>query len=328
MPRATAFLRAVRGGRPGRMIATAHPRLSAKMIDSLYVEAMLLADEARGYFDLYGRTDRDALAPIERVGFSCESLRVTTRLMHIIAWLLTRKAVAAGEINEAQAIAPERRLGRGQGNDADMVEGLPETARQIVAATGDLYRRVMRLDAEMGRPEIAQSPARSADAAARRRISGGVVRSMERFPGESRGLGPYALFERRARHATRAWAPACAGNGLLRAVRHLVDRARQVDVAHRQAAGIVRRQQDVDLVVDVGPFGMMIRRLGEQRDLRHETERRDEVGEDEAARQPVARRLVRPAGQRRQQRGAFAPRRAFRPSAQPSTVCSIAPKMA
>lgn len=143
------------------MIAPSQLRLSRKMIDSLYVEAMLLADEARGYFDINGRADRDALAPIERVGFSCESLRVTTRLMHIIAWLLTRKAVAAGEISEAQAIAPARRLGRAQGSDLDMTAGLPETARQIIVATAELYERVLRLDEEMGRPEISESPARA-----------------------------------------------------------------------------------------------------------------------------------------------------------------------
>jgi regulator of CtrA degradation len=143
------------------MIAKAHPRLSHRMIESLYVEAMLLADEARGYFDINGRADRDALTPIVRVGFSCESLRVTTRLMHIIAWLLTRKAVAAGEISEAQAIAPERRLGRTQGSTPDMTSGLPAPALQIIAATGDLYDRVLRLDEELRRPDIAQSPARS-----------------------------------------------------------------------------------------------------------------------------------------------------------------------
>jgi regulator of CtrA degradation len=143
------------------MIARAHPRVTRKVIDTLYLEAMLLADEARSYFDINGRADRDTLAPIERVGFSCESLRVTTRLMHIIAWLLTRKAVAAGEISEAQATAPERRLGRGQGSDPEMVGDLPETARQIVVATGELYQRVLRLDDEMGRSDIAQSPARS-----------------------------------------------------------------------------------------------------------------------------------------------------------------------
>jgi regulator of CtrA degradation len=34
-------------------------------------------DEARSYFDT-GRDDRLSLDPIDRVGFSCESLKVTT----------------------------------------------------------------------------------------------------------------------------------------------------------------------------------------------------------------------------------------------------------
>src|ERR1700761_9232681 len=60
--------------------------LNRKLVDSLYVEAMLLADEARSYFDVNGRAERDALPALYRIGFSCEALRVTTRLMHIIAW--------------------------------------------------------------------------------------------------------------------------------------------------------------------------------------------------------------------------------------------------
>lgn len=143
------------------MIAHAHQqRMTKRLVDTLYVEAMLLADEARSYFDDHGRGERDELPPLLRVGFSCESLRVTTRLMHIIAWLLTRRAVDAGEISEAQAAAPERRLGRAQGADPHIVSGLPAAAQEIVRATGDLYVRVQRLDEEMGRLEPATSPAR------------------------------------------------------------------------------------------------------------------------------------------------------------------------
>ncbi|MDB5737564.1 MAG: hypothetical protein JWO65_1232 [Sphingomonas bacterium] len=134
--------------------------LTGRVVDSLYVEAMLLADEARSYFDLNGRTDRDALPPMLRVGFSCESLRVTTRLMHVIAWLLTRRAVAAGEISEEQAAAPERRLGRAQPSDPTIMEGLPEPARHIISATGDLYARVLRLDEGIDRIIPLPSPAR------------------------------------------------------------------------------------------------------------------------------------------------------------------------
>ena len=70
--------------------------LAKRLIDGLYTEAMLLADEVRAYFDDVGRDARDLLDPIERVLFSCESLKVTTRLMHVIAWLLTQRAVEVG----------------------------------------------------------------------------------------------------------------------------------------------------------------------------------------------------------------------------------------
>ena len=64
-------------------------RITSRLIDSLYTEAMILADEARSYFDDAGREERSALEPFARVGFACESLKVTTRVMHIVAWLLT-----------------------------------------------------------------------------------------------------------------------------------------------------------------------------------------------------------------------------------------------
>jgi regulator of CtrA degradation len=138
---------------------TAPLPMNRKLIDSLYVEAMVLADEARSYFDRNGREERDALPALHRVGFSCESLRVTTRLMHVIAWLLTRRAVDSGEISEGQASAPERRLGRAQGHDPETVTALPDAARMIIAATSDLYARVERLDRQLAHPMRAFSPA-------------------------------------------------------------------------------------------------------------------------------------------------------------------------
>jgi len=89
----------------------ASAELTPKLVDSLYVEAMVLADEARSYFDSAARDDRLGLEPVDRVGFSCESLKVTTRLMHVIAWLLTQRAVTAGELTRAQAGPTDRWLG-------------------------------------------------------------------------------------------------------------------------------------------------------------------------------------------------------------------------
>jgi regulator of CtrA degradation len=135
-------------------------RIQRRLIDTLYVEAMLLADEARGYFDQHGRAERDALSPLERVSFSCESLKVTTRLMHIIAWLLTQRAVDAGELNRRDAIDPSRRLGPAPISDAAGVLAMPQVAQALIAASTDLYRRVALLDASQVGRVHSQSPAR------------------------------------------------------------------------------------------------------------------------------------------------------------------------
>jgi regulator of CtrA degradation len=135
--------------------------LTPKLVDSLYVEAMLLADEARAYFDKHGRDDRMGLDPLVRVGFSCESLKVTTRLMHVVAWLLTQRAVEAGELTTAQANKPERQLGEAVESDADVLEQLPESALALIQSSRDLYERVRRVaEGGMG-GTMAQSPARS-----------------------------------------------------------------------------------------------------------------------------------------------------------------------
>lgn len=136
-------------------------RLTRKLIDSLYVEAMMLVDEARSYFDEEGRVDRDRLDPMTRVSFSCESLRVTTRLMHIVAWLLTRRAVDAGEIDAAQGREPQRRLGDAADSDAGTVVLLPAPAQGLIRASTDLYGRVRRLDHGLDSDMPPASPARS-----------------------------------------------------------------------------------------------------------------------------------------------------------------------
>jgi regulator of CtrA degradation len=136
-------------------------QLTPKLVDALYVEAMVLADEARSYFDTIGRDDRLSLDPIDRVGFSCESLKVTTRLMHVIAWLLTQRAVAAGELSRAQAGESERRLGEAPLTDRDLFPRLPEAAAELVRASEELYERVSRIDSGHFSDEPAGSPARS-----------------------------------------------------------------------------------------------------------------------------------------------------------------------
>lgn len=142
------------------MQGDAAARFERRLIDSLYVEAMLLADEARDYFDESGRGDREALAPLARVSFSCESLKVTTRLMHVIAWLLTQRAVAAGELSARDALDGARRLGDAPASEPAAVAALPDRARALVAGSTRLHARVAQLDRAQAAPLPFASPAR------------------------------------------------------------------------------------------------------------------------------------------------------------------------
>ena len=136
-------------------------RITSRLIDSLYTEAMLLADEARSYFDDAGRDERSTLEPFARVGFACESLKVTTRIMHIVAWLLTQRAIESGEIPGREGHRPERKLGHAQDTDPVVVETLPPSARKLINSSIDLYARVKRLDEGGLEAEAPLSPARA-----------------------------------------------------------------------------------------------------------------------------------------------------------------------
>ena len=138
-----------------------HVRVTSRLIDSLYTEAMLLADEARSYFDDAGRDERSMLEPAARVGFACESLKVTTRIMHIVAWLLTQRAIESGEIPLSGGRRPERRLGHAAESDPAVVTQLPEAAQRLIGASSDLYARIKRIDEGNFEEDAPQSPARA-----------------------------------------------------------------------------------------------------------------------------------------------------------------------
>ena len=154
-------------------LPAAQVRITSRLIDSLYTEAMILADEARSYFDDAGREDRATLQPFARVGFACESLKVTTRIMHIVAWLLTQRAIESGEIPDRDGRRPERRLGHAQESDGAVVSQLPESAQRLINGSADLYARVKRLDEGGIETENPQSPARALMGRLERGLSAG-----------------------------------------------------------------------------------------------------------------------------------------------------------
>lgn len=131
-------------------MSNARLELTPLLLDSLYTEAMLLADEARACFDR--SHDTGQLAPEISVAFSCESLKVTTRLMHSIAWLLNQKAVRAGEISESDAQNEARNLGYAPASDGPLVLQFPLQAQALIGASEELYYRLQRFSEKMRTP--------------------------------------------------------------------------------------------------------------------------------------------------------------------------------
>lgn len=123
--------------------------LHRRLVDSLYLEAMVMADEARSYFDGSNSLDEGMSDPLRRVSFACRSLKVTTRLMHIIAWLLSQRAWQRGEIGDADLSDEKYRLGRATQTPPELAADFPFMARSLIDASQELYDRVARLQDRM-----------------------------------------------------------------------------------------------------------------------------------------------------------------------------------
>lgn len=121
--------------------------------DKTYDEAFALLIEARNYVAYEEPGDRAALDIGQRLNLSLETMRLTTRVTEIMAWLLYQRAIHAGEISREAALEPGCRLGwphiclEGEDNPA----GLPHRLGDLVARSRKLYLRVSRLDELMTR---------------------------------------------------------------------------------------------------------------------------------------------------------------------------------
>ena len=120
--------------------------ISEPIIESLYSEALLLADEVRAVFDLRPICGPDHDGDRLRLAMSVEGLRTTTRIMHVLAWLLNQRAYHTGQMSEfslrRHGTLPEDRL-----SDADNLAVLEPETRALIGATEALHARVARLDA-------------------------------------------------------------------------------------------------------------------------------------------------------------------------------------
>lgn len=153
-----------------------HSASTITFFDRTYDEAFALLVEARDYLTERQQQVTDQLSPQHQLIAGCETMRLTSRLVQVMAWLMVQRAVHAGEIDPAEADAPQRRLG---GHDVcaepgpwDM-SGLPRRLRVLLDRSHALYNRVARLD-EMVHIRASQLRERAASARAAAEDAGNV----------------------------------------------------------------------------------------------------------------------------------------------------------
>ena len=113
-------------------------------------EGMALVEETARYLDGQGRAEARALSRKGAILYAGESMRLTTRMMQAASWLLVQRAVNDGDMEADQAASSRYRLGSKEiclGAPSEHGEDLlPETLRELLARSDNLYRRIMRLD--------------------------------------------------------------------------------------------------------------------------------------------------------------------------------------
>lgn len=117
---------------------------------STYDEALCLLTEARNYVAADGSRESGRLPPNLRMALCCETLRLTTRLTHVMAWLLAQRALHAGEITLEEAVSERFALG-GRRICLEESDYLPKLNDQwlltLLTRSLQLYVRISRLDA-------------------------------------------------------------------------------------------------------------------------------------------------------------------------------------
>jgi regulator of CtrA degradation len=125
---------------------------AAFFLESTYQEAYDLLIESRDYIEKRIPEVRRHSSHAYKMVISVETMRLTTRLTQVMAWLLTQKAVHLEELSPQQAAKHAYRLG-GQKICLDRgrvdYEILPIQLRKLLERSHGLYVRIHRLDQQL-----------------------------------------------------------------------------------------------------------------------------------------------------------------------------------
>lgn len=118
--------------------------------DRTYDETFSLLIEARNYIAYHEAIDQRTLPIHARLQVSFESMRITSRLTQVMAWLLAQKALYAGELTRQEVASDQFALSGGaicSDPSGPESEGLPRGLVSLLDRTHKLYQRIERLDA-------------------------------------------------------------------------------------------------------------------------------------------------------------------------------------
>ena len=119
------------------------------LFERTFEEGMALVEETARYLDGPGRNESRDLPRKAALLYAGESMRVTTRLMQAASWLLVQRAVREGEMKPEDAAQERYRLGSKEiclGGKDESLELLPAALCELLEKSGNLYRRIERLD--------------------------------------------------------------------------------------------------------------------------------------------------------------------------------------
>jgi regulator of CtrA degradation len=121
-----------------------------------YEEAFDLLVEARNYVEHHVPAFKYSQDPPDRYAMTTETLRLTSRLTQVMAWLMAQRAVQEGEIEEAEFVDDKYRL---EGHDVCLkraiedMDDLPDGLNDLMDRSYELYNRIMRLDMQYVDPK-------------------------------------------------------------------------------------------------------------------------------------------------------------------------------
>lgn len=146
-------------------------RLSERMVFSdsfkpLYSEGMALVEEAAAYLDGEGKDAARLLSHKAATLYAAESMRLTSRLMHIASWLLLLRASRSGDMSRDMVAREKAKVSLETLSAGETTTGwqeLPQAFRDMIAHSLHLQDRVRCMDGDSYQQPIRELVERKAN---------------------------------------------------------------------------------------------------------------------------------------------------------------------